>query len=360
MASSTPGGPRVALVAAGLDILGGQGVQADVLIKRLRSDGYRVQFLPINPAFPRGLRWLRRIPYARTLLNQLLYLPSLARLANADIVHVFSASYWSFVLAPLPAMVVARLLGKRVILHYHSGEAGDHLAHWGLLVHPWLRLADTIVVPSGYLKHTFASFDYESHVVPNVVELGQFSYRIRDPLEPRFLSVRNLEVHYGVDCLIRAFARIRAVRHDASLIIAGYGSQEGALRMLVRDLSLDGVRFVGRVEPEAIAELYDRCDIFLNASTIDNQPVSLLEAFAAGLPVITTGTGDIANMVCGGAAGIIVPHSDPAALADAALALLEQPAIAVSLARRARCEVERYTWRQVAPQWASVYGEAAS
>ena len=54
--------PRVALVAASLDILGGQGVQAQSLIEALRDDGYDVTFLPINPAFPRGLQWMRRVP----------------------------------------------------------------------------------------------------------------------------------------------------------------------------------------------------------------------------------------------------------------------------------------------------------
>ncbi len=53
-----------------------------------------------------------------------------------DVVHVFSASYSSFLLAPVPAMLAARLFNKRVVLHYHSGEADDHLAHWGALVHP--------------------------------------------------------------------------------------------------------------------------------------------------------------------------------------------------------------------------------
>src|SRR5689334_17110015 len=107
----------IAVVAAGLEILGGQGVQARSLVECLERDGVDVRFVPINPRFPRGLRWLRRFRFVRTLVNEALYLPSLAQLRRADVVHVFSASYWSFLLAPVPAMLAARCLGKRVVLN---------------------------------------------------------------------------------------------------------------------------------------------------------------------------------------------------------------------------------------------------
>src|SRR6266542_3602424 len=175
---------RIAIVAPSLDILGGQGIQAQALLERLGGEGWPVELIRINPAFPRGFGWVRRVSYARTALNQALYIPSLLRLQAADIVHVFSASYWSFLLAPAPAMAVARALGKRVILNYHSGEADDHLARWGLLVHPWLRLAHEIVVPSEYLREVFARHGYRSRVVPNVVDTSDFRYRDRRPEGP--------------------------------------------------------------------------------------------------------------------------------------------------------------------------------
>ena len=136
---------------------------------------------------------LRRLPYARTILNQLLYLPRLTVLRRADVVHVFSGSYWSFLLAPVPAMLAGRAFGKRVVLHYHSGEAADHLQHWGALVHPWLRLAHEIVVPSPYLREVFGAHGYDVRVIPNIVDLTPFRFRDRSTIEPRFLSIRNLE-----------------------------------------------------------------------------------------------------------------------------------------------------------------------
>lgn len=347
---------RVTLVAPSLEILGGQGVQAQALAECLRRDGYRVEFLPVNPRFPRGLRRLRRYPYVRTLVNQLLYLPSLARLRRADVVHVFSASYWSFLLAPAPAMLAARLLGKRTLLHYHSGEAEDHLARWGLRVHPWLRLAHEIVVPSEYLRVVFARFGYRTRVAHNLLSPARFRYRERLPLRPRLLSMRNFESHYGVDVVIRMFALIKPRFPDASLVVAGYGPEEPQLRRLASALAVNGIRFVGRVEPSRVPQLYDEADIFVNAAQIDNQPVSVLEAFAAGLPVVSARVGDLANMLKDGAAGCLVPPGDSIAMADAVVALLCEPLRALGLVRRARAELDNYSWPRIRGQWAAAYG----
>lgn len=351
---------RIAVVAASLDIVGGQGVQAHELVSRLRRDGYRVDFVAINPRFPTGLGWARRVPFLRTLINQFLYLSSLPVLRHDDVVHAFSASYWSFLLAPVPAIMAARLFGKRVIIHYHSGEAADHLERWGALVHPWLRMADEIVVPSQFLRRVFGRFGYPARVVNNIVDTRRFRFRERIPLQPRLLSVRNLEPYYRVDVTIRAFKRIKARFPLATLVIAGSGSQEGALRRLVESLDLDGITFMGSVDPASIHVIYDEAHIFVNSSTLDNQPVSVLEAFAAGLPVVSTPTGDIGAMLRSGETGVIVPPEDPEALSTAVVKLLQAPQTARELVRRAHEEMVRYSWPEIRKEWAAVYALEAA
>ena len=217
--------PRIVMVAASLDLFGGQSVQADALAKRLRADGYHVALVPVNPRFPRPLRWLRRIPYLRTIANELIYLPSLIGLRKADVVHVYSASYFSFLLGPAPALLAARLMRKRAILNYHSGEADDHMTHWGMLVHPWLCLAHEIVVPSGFLRAVFARHGYNARLVPNIADTSNFVFRERSVSAPRLLSTRNLESHYRVETVIRAFALIRRHYPEATLRVAGEGSE---------------------------------------------------------------------------------------------------------------------------------------
>jgi L-malate glycosyltransferase len=348
-------GTTVAIIAPSMDILGGHAIQARALAQGLQTEGYGVVFIPINPSLSPPLRWLRRYRYARTIVNEACYLPTLSRLRRADLVHIFSASYWSFVLAPLPAILLARGFGKRVVLDYHSGEAADHLARWGPLVHPWLRLVDEIVVASEYLRDVFARYGYRARVIRNMVDTTRFNYRERRILRPRLLSTRNLEPHYQVDNTLRAFARVQARYPETTLTVAGSGSEEGRLRRLAASLGVAGIRFVGRVEPEMMPRLCDDADIFLNSSVIDNQPVSVLEAFAAGLPVVSTGTGDLAALVRDDVTGLTVPPGNPSAMAEAILKLLRNPQQAIAMSRRARQETERYTWAHVRQEWAAVY-----
>lgn len=347
--------PRIAIVAPDLKILGGQELQATNLIRELQKEGYGVDFIPQNPRFPPGLRWIRHLPYARTLLNEALYLPSLLRLRHVDVVHVFCTHFWSFLLTPVPAVLAGRALGKRVLLNYRSGEAENHLARWGALVHPWLRLADAIVVPSEYLRAVFARYGYQACVIRNVVDTSRFRYRERVPLRPRLVSARNFGPFYRVDNTLNAYALLKPRYPEMTLTIAGYGRGEGELRRLADSLGTNGVRFMGRVDPALMPALYDEADIFVNSSVVDNQPNSVLEAFAAGLPVVSTPTGDIKSMVRDGETGLIVPPGDPVAMAGAVALLLEHPERALCMARRARQEVEKYTWSQVRDGWAAVY-----
>jgi glycosyltransferase involved in cell wall biosynthesis len=346
---------RIAVVAPSLDIVGGQSIQAEALCAGLRQAGYEVDFVPINPPFPRWLRWVRGWPYARTALNQALYLPSLHRLREADVVHVFSASYWSFLIAVAPALLAARRFGKRILLNYHSGEAEDHLERWGPLVHPWLALAHEIVVPSEYLRAVFARHGYPARAVPNLVDTTRFRYRDRMPPHARFLSARNLEPYYRIDVTLEAFALVRERFPAATLTIAGDGSERGRLVRRAAALGERGIRFLGRVSPAEMPALYEAAEIFVNSSVVDNQPLSVLEAFAAGLPVVSTATGDIAAMVRDGETGLVVPPGDPAALARALTVVLEYPVRALRMARQARSEVEAFTWSRLRDQWAAAY-----
>src|SRR6202007_2405361 len=125
--------------------------------------------------------------YLRTIATELAYVPLLVReLARADVVHVFSASYFSFLLAPLPAIAVARLLGRPVVLNYRSGEAPDHLRR-SAIARATIGRGERNVVPSRFLADVFARYGIETTVISNIVDLERFRFRARDPLTPRLV-----------------------------------------------------------------------------------------------------------------------------------------------------------------------------
>ena len=116
---------RVKIVAPSLRYVGGQAVQADLLLRLWKNDpDFDVSFLAVDPPLPALLAWAEHIPGLRTILREPIYFWHLWRgLKDADIAHSFSASYWSFLLAPAPAWFFAKLRGAKTIIDYRSGEA---------------------------------------------------------------------------------------------------------------------------------------------------------------------------------------------------------------------------------------------
>lgn len=352
----SPGTLAVAIVAPSLSILGGQAVQASRLLRAWAADPEVTAFLvPVNPAPPDWLRPLARIKYVRTLLTQLMYLPTLPReLRRADVVHVFSASYCSFLLAPLPAALVARLLGRPVLINYRSGEAPDHLRR-SPIVRWALRSADCNVVPSQFLQQVFAEHDIPAQIIPNIVDRQTFRFRLREPLRPRLLSTRNFEALYDVECTLRAFALVQRQHPDATLTLVGGGSREASLRQLAAELGLRGVTFTGRVPQDRIWEHYAANDIYVQTPAIDNMPSSILEAFASGLPVVSTRAGGVPAILTDGVQGLLAPVGDAGEVAMRVLKLLEDATLATRLARAGYEATEALTWQHVRDRWIAVY-----
>jgi glycosyltransferase involved in cell wall biosynthesis len=354
--TAVPRPMNVAFVAPSLRILGGQAVQADRLLSAWRGDpDVRAWLVPVNPTPPALLRAAHRIKFVRTIVNELTYLPLLAReLWRADVVHVFSASYTSFLLAPLPAMLMARAMGKPVVLNYRSGEAPDHLQR-SAIARRTIAQVDANVVPSRFLVDVFRGFGIDATIVPNIVDVERFRFRERDPLRPRLLSTRNFDALYNVATTIRAFKLVQDRWPDASLTLVGGGAQEPDLRALVAQLGLRHVTFAGRVAPAAIADYYADADIYIQSPNIDNMPTSVLEAFACGLPVVSTEAGGVPAILTHGVHGLLAPLADYETLARHVLRLLDAPDEARAIARAARATCDAYTWPRVREQWVRAY-----
>ncbi len=350
---------RVLLVAPTSRYVGGQAVQAKILCRCWEgAQDIAMKFLPVDPQAPRSMRWTVKVRYLRTLVRTLVYLLSLLReVPRADVVHIFSASYWSFLLAPAPAVLVAHLFRKKVLLNYRSGEADDHFRRWRWFVSWVFRYTDCIAVGSRYLCQSFAELGKQAEVVANVVDTDQFRFRLRAPLAPRLLCTRGFEPHYRIQDVLKAFVYLKARYPAAILTLVGTGPQEAELRALALRLGLRDVTFAGAVPHDQIPAWYDRHDIFVNASSIDNMPVSILEAFAAGLPVVSTNAGGIPFIVEDQKTGLLSSVGNAAQLSANMIRLLDDPELASSLAARARLECAKYSWSTVEQQWLRVYRE---
>jgi L-malate glycosyltransferase len=350
---------NIALVAPSMRILGGQAVQADGMLRAWSHDpDVNIWLVPVNPVPPAPLRVGADVKYVRTVITQLAYWPLLLKeLRRADVVHVFSASYFSFLLSTLPAVLVAKLYGKPVVMNYRSGEAPDHLRR-SAVARATLRAVEQNAVGSRFLSDVFAGFAIRAEIIPDVVDVDRFAFRSRTPLAPNILSTRNFEPLYNVPCTLRAFQRVQQHRPDATLTLVGGGSQEESLRRLVSDLALRNVTFAGRVPPDGMWRYYAAADIYLQTPDLDNMPASILEAFASGCAVVATNAGGVPAILSDETHGLLVPCNDHDRAAAAVLRLLDDPTLSARLTSAAHESVQKYRWERVRESWLALYRSA--
>ncbi|MFL6451436.1 MAG: glycosyltransferase family 4 protein [Bryobacteraceae bacterium] len=352
---------KVLLIGPSLDILGGQAVQATRLMSVLdQLPQLAMTFFPINPRPPKGLGWVRKVPYLRTLLTFALYNGRLLLEARRhEILHIFSAGLSSYTLWTIPALLIGRLYGKKLVLNYRDGQAEEHVTTWRT-ARPTLALADRIVTPSGFLVDVFAKHGIKAQSIFNIIDVDRFIYRKRRTLRPKFMTNRILEPLYNVDCILKAFALIQERYPDASLTVAHDGCCRPALEQLAKDLKLKNTEFIGRVPHSQVPGLYDSADVYLTTPNIDCMPGSLLECFASGLPVVATKAGGIPYIATDRDSALLVDIDDHRAVASRAIELLEHAALVEAITEGGLREVQKYHWEPVRDQWAQLYQELAA
>lgn len=343
---------KVLLVAPSMKIVGGQSIQAKRLLDAFAGDEkIQFEFVPNNPeTIFQNVKFLRTI-FASIKFWCLLF----GKIPRADIVQIFSSGTTSYIISTLPPLLVAKIFGKKTILNYHNGAAEEHLKNWKRTAKPTMKRFEEIIVPSQFLVDVFARFDLKAKAIFNFVEGEKFAFRERKPLKPVFLSNRNFEAHYRVEDVLRAFRLIQNQFPDAKLLIAGYGREENNLKNLAAELKLENAEFLGRVENSEMPEIYEKADIYLNASIIDNMPLSIIEAFSCGLAVVSTDAGGIPYICENGATALLVAQKDYESLAREAVSLLENDELAQKIIGNARRECVKYSLENVRGEWVKLY-----
>lgn len=347
---------RILIVAPGESVGGHAHAARDIVEGFTGNRAVQLDFQPIDPRLPGRLRFLTEWKGVRSIVRPFLYMRGLiAASRRADLLHVFAAAHTAFLFGALPALLVAKWRRKPVILNYHDGRANAHFRWWGPLLCWAARQAAVLVFPSAYLQDVFARRGFKGVIVPNVVDTNTFSYRTPEPVRPRLISARLLERLYAVDNTLRAFALIKREVPNAVLDIYGTGTAARDLERSAAALGIEGIRFHGEVPRGRIAAALAEGGILVNSSRVDNMPHIIIEAFAAGVPVVTTAAGGIPRIVEHERTGLLVEIDRPDDLAAAVLRVLREPGLAVRLASAAGKESKRYSWKAAERGWLQVY-----
>ncbi|MCK5481684.1 MAG: glycosyltransferase family 4 protein, partial [Gammaproteobacteria bacterium] len=161
---------------------------------------------------------------------------------------------------------------------------------------------------------------------------------------------------YDIGTALRALRRIHEAFPGARLTVCGSGPERENLMALARELEVgDAVTFTGRLDNNRIAGLYQSADVMINPSLADNMPISILEALACGVPVVSTNVGGVPYLVTHNKTALLVTPGDDKAMAEAVITILSTPALGDSLVKAGYRKIDDYTWPRVRGQLFAVY-----
>jgi len=337
---------------------GGMANQTRQLAQLLRDEHVHVTVVQTNSAARPA--WVARVRGVRAVFRLVPFAAQLWQaLAHADVVHVMANSGWSWHLCAAPAIWLSALRRVPVVVNYRGGGAESFLERQHGVVRPTLARAAALVVPSGFLAAVFAKHGFSARIVQNIVDLRAFTPADSPPSSPHVVVTRNLEAIYDNATALRAFATLRRRHPQARMTIAGEGPERRSLEALCETLGIAAsVRFTGRLDNTALPELYRSATVVVNPSTVDNMPVSLLEALACGVPIVSTNVGGIPFLVEHDVDALLVPAGDSDAMAQALLQITEEPAIALRLRQAGTVTARRYAWPAVRPLLFAAYADA--
>lgn len=227
------------------------------------------------------------------------------------------------------------------------------------------RNASALIACSERLKRLALKTDPDARVVVigNGVDTHMFRPRRERQREENgsvnILTTGRLIERKGHRFLLQAAAMLHERGYSSIKVhIAGAGDSEDGLKKMCRDLNLEhSVEFLGRLSREQVIAAYEKADIFALPSVNEGMSIALLEALAAGLPVVVTAAGAARQMVRGN--GIIVPKRDAGALADALASMIDSPKLRQEMGERSEELAGEFSWGQISRQYLAVCRQAA-
>jgi len=257
-----------------------------------------------------------------------------------------------------------RRLGKPYVLTLHGGDLPKFTARWPGRVKRLLCSAKGVTAPSGYLRAKLAPYCPEIKVIPNPIDLGRYPFRERASAKPKLVWLRAFHEIYNPGMAVEVVAALVREFPGVELSMIGPDKRDGSLeraRAEVGRMKLeDRVRILGTVPKTGVPKALNSGEIFLNTSNVDNTPVSVVEAMACGLCVVSTEVGGVPYLCADGKEALLVPANDEEAMAAAVRSLLLDAGLSGRLSRGARAKVEGFGWSAVLPKWEALLNQICS
>lgn len=329
------------------NFLSGAGLSRGVceeLAIQLRGAGWKVLTTSDRPR-----RVARLIDMLRTIWSQR---------QHYDVAQVDVYSGPAFLWAELACGLLNRL-GKPFVLTLHGGNLPRFAKRWPGRVRRLLQQAAEVTVPSKFLLEHMQPYRSELRLLPNPLAANAYPFRLRSELQPRLVWLRAFCGIYNPTMVPRLLAQLRPEVPDIRMLMIGPDKGDGSLQeteRLAAELGVtDGLQIIRGVPKNEVPHYLERGDIFVNTTNIDNTPVSVMEAMACGLCVVTTDVGGIPFLVQHERQALLSPPDAVAEMAANVRRLIGDPQLAERLSRDGRRLVETWDWSVILPQWTGLF-----
>jgi glycosyltransferase involved in cell wall biosynthesis len=276
-------------------------------------------------------------------------------------VEVYSGP--AFLWAELVCLAL-KLIHKPYVLALHGGNLPAFAKRWPGRVRRLLESAHKVTAPSSYLRDALRRYQSDIALIPNPVEIDQYSFRLRSKPVPHLIWLRAFHALYNPQIAPLIVEKIRQSFPEIKLTMVGPDKGDHSLqatRDLIETLGLEtSIEIIPGVPKAQVPDILSQSDIFINTTTVDNTPVSLIEAMACGLCIVSTNVGGLPYLVDHGREGLLLPPNDVDAMAVAIHRIMTEQGLAGSLSRNARSKAENFSWEKILPVWMDLFNNIQS
>lgn len=276
------------------------------------------------------------------------------RRQDYGVAHIDVFSGPAFIWAEVAACVV-HVSGRPYVLTLHGGNLPSFARRWPRRVKRLLASATVVTTPSGYLREHMCPYRKDLLMLPNPLELRNYSYRWRERAQPSLLWLRAFHNIYNPSLAPEVLSMLVGDFPEIQLTMVGPDKGDGSLqsvRQAAVELGVsDRLALPGGIPRQAVPAWLAKGDIFLNTTDIDNTPISVIEAMGCGLCIVSTNVGGIPYLLENEHNALLVPPDDAEAMAAAVRRILTEPGLAARLSHNARKASEQFDWANVLPLW---------
>lgn len=212
------------------------------------------------------------------------------------------------------------------------------------------------VAPSNYLMHEFEKWGYTNIThIPNTIEIDKYKFTERTTFHPKLLWVRAFASIYNPLMAVSVLFELQKKYPEASLTMVG-PDKDGSLELTKQKAKELGVtiEFTGQLSKEEWWQLSVSHDVFINTTHFDNTPVSVMEAMALGLPIVSTNVGGIPYLLTTNENAILVNDNDVHEMVKSIEFILSNPQSSIEIVKNARQYVARMDWGNIKENWATI------